>query len=132
MRFGVFYSGERKTATMNPRNILRSLLSCGNVECNSDFGACGGASQRGRIVDDNSVEVGGRTFESGTVDYENHRWNFALRDWNEAVKLDPKFARAYVRICFTTNDPAEEARDRARAKALMQAVTLFSKPRRHG
>ncbi len=62
-------------------------------------------------------------FESGMVDYENHRWNFALRDWNEAIKLDPKFAQAYVWICFTTNDPAEEARDRARAKALMRAVT---------
>jgi len=64
-----------------------------------------------------------RAFESGMVNYENHRWNFALRDWNEAIKLDQKFAQAYVWICFTTNDPAEEARDRARAKALMQAVT---------
>ena len=64
-----------------------------------------------------------RYFESGMVHYENHRWNLALRDWNEAVKLDPNFAQAYVWICFTTADPAEEARDRARAEALAKDVT---------
>jgi tetratricopeptide (TPR) repeat protein len=64
-----------------------------------------------------------RYFESGMVHYENHRWNLALSDWNEAVKLDPNFAQAYVWICFTTADPAEEARDRARAKALSKDVT---------
>jgi tetratricopeptide (TPR) repeat protein len=64
-----------------------------------------------------------RHFESGAVHYENHRWNLALNEWNEAVKLDPKFAQAYVWICFTTADPAEEARDRAKAEALTQSVT---------
>ena len=49
-----------------------------------------------------------RYFETGMVHYENHRWNFALRDWNEAIKLDPNFALAYTWICFTTVDPAEE------------------------
>jgi len=43
------------------------------------------------------------------VHYENHRWNFALRDWREAVALDPKFALAYTWICFTTTVPAEES-----------------------
>ena len=66
----------------------------------------------------------GRYFETGMVHYENHRWNFALRDWNEAIKLDPNFAQAYVWICFTTADPAEETRDRAKAKALIKEVTL--------
>jgi len=68
-------------------------------------------------------QAAARYFETGMVHYENHRWNFALRDWNEAVKLDPNFAQAYVWICFTTADPAEEARDRARAKALVKDVT---------
>ena len=57
------------------------------------------------------------------VHYENHRWNLALDDWNKAIKLDPKFAQAYVWICLTTADPAEESRDRAKAESLMNAVT---------
>jgi len=68
-------------------------------------------------------QAAARYFESGMVHYENHRWNLALNDWNEAVKLDPNFAQAYVWICFTTADPAEEARDRGRAKALSKDVT---------
>lgn len=68
-------------------------------------------------------QAAARYFESGMVHYENHRWNFALRDWNEAIKLDPNFAQAYVWVCFTTTDPAEEARDRAKAKALVKEVT---------
>jgi tetratricopeptide (TPR) repeat protein len=64
-----------------------------------------------------------RYFETGMVHYENHRWNFALRDWREAVTLDPKFALAYTWICFTTTDPAEESQDRAEAKAHMHSTT---------
>jgi tetratricopeptide (TPR) repeat protein len=64
-----------------------------------------------------------RSFETGMVHYENHRWNLALNAWNEAIKADPNFAQAYVWICFTTSDPAEEARDRAQAKALVSQVT---------
>ncbi len=70
-----------------------------------------------------SSQAAARYFETGMVHYENHRWNFALRDWNEAIRLDPNFAQAYVWICFTTADPAEEARDRARAKSLIKQVT---------
>jgi tetratricopeptide (TPR) repeat protein len=58
-------------------------------------------------------------FENGMVHYENHRWNLALNDWRNAVKLDPKFALAYTWICVTTTDPAEESRYRAQAKASM-------------
>jgi tetratricopeptide (TPR) repeat protein len=68
-------------------------------------------------------QAAARHFESGMVHYENHRWNLALDDWNHAIKLDPKFAQAYVWICFTTADPAEEARDRARAEGLLNHVT---------
>lgn len=68
-------------------------------------------------------QAAARYFESGMVHYENHRWNLALDDWNQTIKFDPKFAQAYVWICFTTADPAEEARDRARAKALMNQVS---------
>lgn len=64
-----------------------------------------------------------RYFETGMVHYENHRWNFALRDWREAVALDPNFALAYTWICFTTTDPAEESHARARAKAGLNSIT---------
>jgi tetratricopeptide (TPR) repeat protein len=62
-------------------------------------------------------------FETGMVHYENHRWNFALRDWREALQLDPNFALAYTWICFTTTDPAEESKDRVAAKALMNSAS---------
>lgn len=68
-------------------------------------------------------EAAARYFETAMVHYENHRWNFALRDWNEAIRLDPNLAQAYVWICLTTTDPAEEARDRAAAKSLINSVT---------
>ncbi len=68
-------------------------------------------------------QAAARYFETGMVHYENHRWNFALRDWNEAIRLDPNFAQAYVWICFTTTDPAEEARDRAKAESLIKQVS---------
>jgi tetratricopeptide (TPR) repeat protein len=64
-----------------------------------------------------------RHFESAMLHYENHKWNLALDEWNEAIKLDPKFAQAYVWICFTTGDPTEEALDRAKAEALIRNVT---------
>jgi tetratricopeptide (TPR) repeat protein len=70
-----------------------------------------------------SSAAAARYFETGMVHYENHRWNFALRDWREAVALDPKFALAYTWICFTTTDPAEESQDRAKAKALLNSIT---------
>ena len=70
-----------------------------------------------------SSQAAARYFETGMVHYENHRWNLALRDWNEAIRLDPNFAQAYVWICLTTADPAEETRDRARARALIEQVT---------
>jgi len=70
-----------------------------------------------------SSAAAARYFETGMVHYENHRWNFALRDWREAVALDPKFALAYTWICFTTTDPAEESQDRAKAKALLNHIT---------
>jgi tetratricopeptide (TPR) repeat protein len=70
-----------------------------------------------------SSRAAARYFENGMVHYENHRWNLALRDWNDAIKLDPNFAQAYVWLCFTTSDPAEEAHDRAQAKALIHQVS---------
>src|SRR5262245_59100008 len=70
-----------------------------------------------------SSKSAAHNFETGMVHYENHRWNLALRDWREAVELDPNFALAYTWICFTTTDPAEESKDRAAAKALMKSVS---------
>jgi tetratricopeptide (TPR) repeat protein len=71
-----------------------------------------------------SSPAAARYFETGMVHFENHRWNFALRDWHEAVKLDPKFALAYAWICFTTSDPAEEAEARSKAKTTMMPASL--------
>lgn len=70
-----------------------------------------------------SSPAAARVFESAMVHYENHRWNLALNDWNQAIKLDPKFAQAYVWISLTTADPAEESRDRTKAKSLINTVT---------
>jgi tetratricopeptide (TPR) repeat protein len=70
-----------------------------------------------------SSRAAARYFETGMVHYENHRWNFALRDWREALQLDPKFALAYTWICFTTTDPAEESKDRAAAEGLINGVS---------
>src|SRR5436305_4818799 len=70
-----------------------------------------------------SSAAAGRYFENGMVHYENHRWNLALNDWHEAVKLDPKLALAYTWICMTTTDPAEESAHRAQAKATMNEAT---------
>lgn len=88
----------------------------------ADKSAANDASATKLPVTTSSSEAA-RHFESGAVHYENHRWNLALNEWNEAVKLDPKLAQAYVWICFTTADPAEEQRDRVKAKALIQDVT---------
>jgi tetratricopeptide (TPR) repeat protein len=71
-----------------------------------------------------SSPAAARYFETGMVHFENHRWNFALHDWQEAVKLDPKFALAYAWICFTTSDPAEETEARSKAKTSMMPATL--------
>lgn len=76
-----------------------------------------------KIVATTSSPAAARYFETGMVHYENHRWNFALRDWNEAVKLDPNFALAYTWICFTTVDPQEESADRAKAVSLLKGIT---------
>ena len=70
-----------------------------------------------------SSAAAARYYENGMVHYENHRWNLALNDWHEAVKLDPKMALAYTWICMTTTDPAEESVHRAEAKATMKEVS---------
>ena len=80
-------------------------------------------TQAQKVPVSTSSAAAARYFENGMVHYENHRWNLALNDWREAVKLDPKFALAYTWICMTTVDPAEESSNRAQAKATMKDVT---------
>lgn len=70
-----------------------------------------------------SSAAAARYYENGMVHYENHRWNLALNDWHEAVKLDPKFASAYTWICLTTTDPTEESNNRALAKQSMNGAS---------
>lgn len=64
-----------------------------------------------------------RYYENGMMQYEAHRWNLALNDWHEAVRLDPKFALAYTWISMTTVDPAEESSSREKAKASAKDAT---------
>jgi tetratricopeptide (TPR) repeat protein len=77
--------------------------------------AAAGAQQRLPVT--TSSAAAARYFENGMVQYEMHRWNFALDAWREAVKLDPRFALAHAWISMTTVDPAEEAEHRGQAKA---------------
>jgi tetratricopeptide (TPR) repeat protein len=70
-----------------------------------------------------SSQAAARAFENGMLEYENHRWNLALRDWRDATRFDPNIAQAYVWICFTTADPSEEERDRAKAETLIKQVS---------
>jgi tetratricopeptide (TPR) repeat protein len=80
-------------------------------------------SQAQKLPVTTASQAAAHYYETGMVHFENHRWNFALRDWREAVQLDPNFALAYTWICFTTTDPAEESDARAKAKTAMSAVT---------
>ncbi len=119
---------------MHPLRTLGFALILFSVPCSAPL--CHARDAMGPALAERSAEGSARTlpitttsqdaarhFESGMVHYENHRWNFALKDWTEAIAVDPNFADAYVWICFTTADPAEEARDRAKAKSLIQKVT---------
>ncbi|MFZ1915968.1 MAG: tetratricopeptide repeat protein [Terriglobales bacterium] len=106
------------------RCLAVALLTTGmalGARAKPDGAADGSSAQRLAVT--TASDAAARYFETGMVYYENHRWNFALRDWREAIKLDPNFAQAYVWICFTTADPAEEARDREKARALANEVS---------
>ncbi len=85
--------------------------------------AYGQASAPARLPVTTSSTEAAQYFEAGMVDYENHKWNLAVDSWNRAIKADPNFAQAYVWICFVTGDPAEETRDRAKAKSLIKSVS---------
>lgn len=103
---------------------LLALLTVGlaiQVSAESPAPAAEAASLRLPVT--TTSPAAARHFESAMLNYENHKWNLALDEWNEAIRLDPNFAQAYVWICFTTGDPAEESRDRAKAEALINHVT---------
>lgn len=70
-----------------------------------------------------SSAAAARHYEKGMLHYEDHRWNLALNDWHEAVRLDPNFSLAYTWICMTTVDPAEESSNRTLAKATVKDKT---------
>lgn len=77
----------------------------------------------GKLPVTTSSNAAARHYENGMVHYEDHRWNLALNDWHEAVRLDPKFTLAYTWICMTTVDPAEESSNRALAKSTVKDKT---------
>ncbi len=104
--------------------LLGSLASCQELSvAPSSQPAAADQAQPQMFPVTTASTAAARYYETGMVHFENHRWNFALRDWHEAVQLDPKFALAYTWICFTTTDPAEESDARSKAKAAMSAVT---------
>jgi hypothetical protein len=110
-----------------PRLIFAFLLAAAVTAAYSQSTATTNAGNKAqKLPVTTSSAAAARYFETGMVHYENHRWNFALRDWREAVALDPKFALAHTWICFTTTDPAEESQDRAKAKALLNHITRQS------
>src|SRR5215469_12085185 len=99
---------ERKNEMNFLRNSVTSLLAICLAVAASATSAPANEPAAQKLPVTTSSRAAARYFETGMVQYENHRWNFALRDWNEAIKLDPSFAQAYVWIAFTTGDPAEE------------------------
>jgi tetratricopeptide (TPR) repeat protein len=114
---------ERKNEMNFLHNSVTPLLIICLAVVASAIPAHGNETAAQKLPVTTSSRAAARYFENGMVHYENHRWNFALRDWNEAIKLDPNFAQAYVWLCFTTSDPAEEAHDREQAKALINQVS---------
>ena len=94
--------------------------------CASGMGQTNAGTASTRATESMSMPVttaspaAARYFENGMHQYEMHRWNFALNDWHQAVKLDPDFALAHAWICMTTVDPAEEASHRGQAKSAMK------------
>jgi tetratricopeptide (TPR) repeat protein len=94
-----------------------AIMACGATGDQKTAAPAAKDSAAQRFPVTTSSAAAARYFETGMVNYENHRWNFALNDWREAIKLDPKFALAYTWICMTTTDPAEESADRALAKS---------------
>jgi tetratricopeptide (TPR) repeat protein len=106
---------------MRLQRLMIAILLAAAVTAHAQ--TTGKASKGQRLPVTTSSAAAARYFETGMVHYENHRWNFALRDWREAVALDPKFALAYTWICFTTTDPAEESQARAKAKTLLNSIS---------
>jgi tetratricopeptide (TPR) repeat protein len=105
------------------RLVIAILLAAAVSAHSQTSGKVSGSGKSQKLPVTTSSAAAARYFETGMVHYENHRWNFALRDWREAVALDPNFALAYTWICFTTTDPAEESRARAKAKTLLNSIS---------
>jgi len=62
-------------------------------------------------------------FEQGMLDLENQHTDTATQAWRAAVKVDPNFALAHLFLSYESADPAEQVKERARAKALASHVT---------
>ena len=106
--------------------VLATLVlaaTCGSAEMVSDGETAGVSAASLSMPVTTSSRAAARYFENGMRQYEMHRWNFALDDWHQAVKLDPDFALAHAWICMTTVDPAEEGSHRAQAKAAMKKAS---------
>jgi tetratricopeptide (TPR) repeat protein len=114
---------EWKNAMKLSRNPLNSAFAIALAVCASTWFAHADQTTPAKLPVTTSSKEAAQYFEAGMVDYENHKWNLAIDSWNQAIKADPNFAQPYVWISLTTGDPAEEARDRAKAKSLAKKVS---------
>src|SRR5215469_16684741 len=118
---GIFSMAIKSKFQVGCRHFLALIVCaafCGSITAlaaTSAGAASDGASKTLPVT--TSSAAAARHYENGMLHYESHRWNLALNDWYEAVRLDPNFSLAYTWICMTTVDPAEESSNRALAKA---------------
>lgn len=115
-------NGKRSTKLAHSFTLTLCVALCISATALASEGSAAKTSPDKLPVTTSSAAAA-RYYENGMVHYENHRWNLALNDWHEAVRLDPRFALAYTWICMTTVDPAEESRNRARAKEALSGKT---------
>jgi tetratricopeptide (TPR) repeat protein len=63
------------------------------------------------------------SFEKAMREFEEYRIPETLQDLRAATKADPNFAQAFVLLCRMSQDPAEQAAARKRAKELAPKVS---------
>src|SRR5271154_3160639 len=63
------------------------------------------------------------SFEKAMREFEEYRIPETLQDLRAATKADPNFAQAFILLCRMSQDPAEQAATRKRAKELAPKVT---------
>src|SRR5437588_11246457 len=78
------------------RALWFSLLFVGLATCLATAAAVDEQKPADRLPVTTSSASSARDFEYGMVNYEKHLWNLALNDWQQATRLELKFALAYT------------------------------------